>query len=124
MERRIKAEEQEYRRRLGERLQRVRSDKGLTKTALAAAAEMFPQHLSRYECGEVTPTAFTLDRLARALDVSPGWLLSGPKAARTSGRPEPMVCSTGVTMGPEMIDPEFRNRRARVAGNGKTGPER
>jgi len=83
---RVKAAEREHRVALGERLYRVRCDKDLTQRAAAARVGIAPPMWTRYERGLATPSAFTLDRMARALDVSPGWLLSGPKDARKNGK--------------------------------------
>lgn len=116
--RQISPEEREYRAQLAIRLHGARKARGWSLAELERRSGVSRVQLSGYESVRRTPFPFTLDRLARVLDVSPGWLLSGPKEARKAQRE--MICSTKATMGPEMIDPEFRNRGTQVQENGGT----
>jgi transcriptional regulator with XRE-family HTH domain len=52
------------------RLTRWREHKGMTKSALAAAAETTPQAVDRIETGDSNPSVQMLERLVEALDIS------------------------------------------------------
>ena len=62
------------RRRIGARIREIRLGMRQTQTALARAAELAPPSISRFESGVNQPTASTLGRIARALDVSTDYL--------------------------------------------------
>lgn len=53
-------------------VRRLRIMRGLTQEQLAARAELSPQHVSRIECGVVSPTVRTLERISRSLN-APLW---------------------------------------------------
>lgn len=79
---------------LGQRIRARRARRGLTGTALAAAAQISPSYLSLIEAGKKRPTREVAERLALALADPPaayGALLTlqelGPRAvSRTDGR--------------------------------------
>ncbi|MEQ1854894.1 MAG: helix-turn-helix transcriptional regulator [Longimicrobiales bacterium] len=57
------------------RLQEIRTDAGLSQTALATAVETSQSAISQMESGERQPSFDMLRRLAKALGVSPAHLL-------------------------------------------------
>lgn len=59
----------------GKRLQEVRTDAGLSQTALARAVNTSQSAISQMESGEREPSFDMLRRLAKALGVSPAHLL-------------------------------------------------
>lgn len=79
---------------LGERLKSARKRAGLNLRELATQVGVSAQAISKYERGLDMPGSAVLIRLARALDVSPEWLL----------RP------TQVTLSP----PAYRSHRSRL----------
>lgn len=52
---------------LGDRIRRLRADRGMTLTALARAAGIAPSSLSKMEAGRMVPSILTMVKLARAL---------------------------------------------------------
>ncbi|GAA1712502.1 XRE family transcriptional regulator [Kribbella yunnanensis] len=56
--------------RITRRLRKIRLERGLTLEKVAAAADLSPGYLSRVESGQRVPSIGTLVLLARALDVS------------------------------------------------------
>ena len=62
---------------IGQRIRAARLSKGMTKEALAEAAETSTQFLSRVEKGEQSMTMVKFKRLATALGVSSDYLLYG-----------------------------------------------
>lgn len=87
--REISVEEREYREALAARLHAIRKARKLSLNEVARRADMDRVQLWGYERASSMPNPFTLDRLARALDVNPGLLLSGPKDARKNGKTGP-----------------------------------
>ena len=61
----------------GARLTRLRKGRGFTQTQLAALAKCSRESLSQYENGDATPNGKLLADLAKALEVSVGYLLLG-----------------------------------------------
>jgi transcriptional regulator with XRE-family HTH domain len=61
---------------LGEAIRRARVECGLSQEALADAAGLHPTHLGGLERGVRNPSYATLVRLSRALDTTPGALLT------------------------------------------------
>jgi len=61
---------------MGQRLQAVRTERGLTKAALARMVELKAPSLSQIENGGQSGVD-TVERIAKALGVSPGWLAYG-----------------------------------------------
>lgn len=64
---------------IGQRIRAARLSKGMTKEALAEAAETSTQFLSQVEKGEQSMTMIKFKRLATALGVSSDYLLYGRK---------------------------------------------
>ena len=62
------AGEQDYRRRIGERIRRARETAGLSQTELAQRLGVADKQISRWENG-VQPRPGTLERVAAALGV-------------------------------------------------------
>lgn len=54
---------------INERLTRWREDKGMTKSALAAAADTTPQAVDRIESGDSAPSLQMLERLVEAMGI-------------------------------------------------------
>jgi transcriptional regulator with XRE-family HTH domain len=55
---------------MGKRLKKLREAKGMSQAALAEKADLSRGYLLRLEAGRQDPTLGTLERLAKALDVS------------------------------------------------------
>lgn len=62
---------------LGNRIQRLRKDKGLTQSALAKLINISLPQLVRYETKEVQPNADTLRLLANVFGVSIDFIVNG-----------------------------------------------
>lgn len=73
---------------LGERIARIRRERGLTQSQLAERLYVTPQAVSKWERGLSLPDAEMLGKIARALDRGTDELL-GLSAARPSARPSP-----------------------------------
>ena len=71
---------------LGDRLHRLREDRGLSQRQLALLAGVDPVQISRYERGTTLPAADSLAEIARVLQVSADTLLYG-KANREPDPP-------------------------------------
>jgi XRE family transcriptional regulator, regulator of sulfur utilization len=67
---------------LGERVQTLRIDRGLTLRELADRSDVSVSMLSSVERGEKAPTVVVLDRVAAGLDVSLASLVAADEAAR------------------------------------------
>lgn len=63
------ADDREVRRVLGQRVQDLRAERGLTQDQLVEAADMDRSHLAKIEAGAVNPSLQTLARIARGLGV-------------------------------------------------------
>lgn len=61
--------------RVGSTVRSLREQKGITVTELARATGLSPAHISEIERGRSAPSIRTLEKLARALGVSPGVLV-------------------------------------------------
>lgn len=72
-----------------QRMRIARERRGLSQEALAALTGVTVATISRIECGRRDPTIRTLRELARALDVSPGWLVGDAEPPIAYGRPLP-----------------------------------
>jgi transcriptional regulator with XRE-family HTH domain len=85
----------DFMRCFGDRLRRVRLNKGLSQEALADAAGLHRTHISLIERGRRSVRLETLERLARALGVQPAELLpplnesTNVRKARSSSRQVP-----------------------------------
>jgi len=60
---------EEFLKKLGDNIVRIRKSKNLTQTGLAHLCNKDPQSLERVENGKVNPSAFYLKTLADALNV-------------------------------------------------------
>ena len=60
-----------------QRLLDARAKAGLSQTQLAAAADLAPGQVNRYEAGKNTPRPHVMAKLAGALGVFPEWLATG-----------------------------------------------
>lgn len=66
---------------LGQRLSAVRTTRGLSQVELGERAELSGQALGRIERDRHAADIATVERLADALEVSPGWLAYGVERA-------------------------------------------
>lgn len=55
---------------VGQQIQKLRESKGLSQQDLAAKCNFEKSNMSRLESGRVNPTLSTLEKVAKALDVS------------------------------------------------------
>lgn len=55
---------------VGKNIQRIRESKGISQQELAAKCNFEKSNMSRLEAGRVNPTLSTLEKVAKALDVS------------------------------------------------------
>jgi transcriptional regulator with XRE-family HTH domain len=62
---------------LADRLKQVRKDKELSQQQLADLSNVHISNIGRYERGDAQPSAELLNRIARALEVSPDFLMNG-----------------------------------------------
>jgi transcriptional regulator with XRE-family HTH domain len=62
---------------LADRLLLVRKNKGISQQELAKLANVHFTNVGKYERGEATPAADILNRIAKAMEVSPDYLLNG-----------------------------------------------
>lgn len=56
--------------RLGRNIKRIRETKGMTQGDLCRACELDRAYVSNLEAGKKNPTLATIERIAKALDVS------------------------------------------------------
>ncbi|MGH7250636.1 MAG: helix-turn-helix domain-containing protein, partial [Nitrospiraceae bacterium] len=64
---------------IGSHIQTWRLSRGLSVPAVAAKAGLPARLLEAIECGELDPSASTLETLASALGVPTSWLFGDPK---------------------------------------------
>ncbi len=64
---------------LGQRLRERREEIGMTQQLLAEHAKLTQSSISMYEQGEAMPSIAALKRIAKALEVDAGHLLTGEK---------------------------------------------
>ena len=55
---------------VGKNIQKIRESKGISQQELAAKCNFEKSNMSRLEAGRVNPTLSTLEKIAKALDVS------------------------------------------------------
>jgi transcriptional regulator with XRE-family HTH domain len=55
---------------VGKQIQKLRESRGLSQQDLAAKCNFEKSNMSRLEAGRVNPTLSTLEKVAKALDVS------------------------------------------------------
>lgn len=72
---------------IGERLRQARKKAGITQSELARRAKVTPSAISQIESGlSKKPDAINLLKIARALDVTPDWLITGKDVAPAPAR--------------------------------------
>ena len=62
---------------LATRLKQARKDKNLSQQELANISDVHYSNIGRYERGDAQPSAELLNRIAKALEVSPDFLMNG-----------------------------------------------
>lgn len=62
---------------LSDRLLDARKSKGVSQQELAKQAKVHFTNVGKYERGEANPSADVLNRIAKALEISPDYLLNG-----------------------------------------------
>ena len=62
-------EQEQFTKRLGKRITKVREQKELTQSELARMMSLPRQNINRLESGTVNPTAYTIYQLARVMKV-------------------------------------------------------
>ena len=62
---------------LATRLKDARINKGVSQQALASLAGVHYTNIGRYERGDSSPSSDVLNKLARAMEVSPDYLMNG-----------------------------------------------
>ncbi len=55
---------------VGKNIQKIRESKGISQQELAAKCNFEKSNMSRLEAGRVNPTLSTLEKVAKALDIS------------------------------------------------------
>ncbi len=55
---------------VGKNIQKIRESKGISQQELAAKCNFEKSNMSRLEAGRVNPTLSTLEKVAKALDVT------------------------------------------------------
>ena len=91
---------------IGPRLKSARRAKGLTQTGLAKLVDTSQSYIAQMEGNDREPSLETLNTLADALEVSPGWLL-GDTVSDMSGeyRTDPRAAIVAdVTVPPGLRD--------------------
>jgi type I restriction enzyme R subunit len=93
------------------RLLLARQARGMSRNALGLASGTSDVSVIRIEAGEVQPRLDTVEKLAAALDVSPGWLAWGvdPEAPRAAAERTPMGLNEADTRA-KLIDPALHRR--------------
>lgn len=66
---------------LGKKIRQIREARGLTQSELAERCELSDNFIGLLERGENSPSIFTLEKLARALNVSPSELFALDKSS-------------------------------------------
>lgn len=72
---------------IAERIRTARLRLGISQYDLAEAVGIRSQTVYRYEAGLAFPNTQSIDGLAKALGVSPTWLLRGEEAADSTAQP-------------------------------------
>ena len=62
---------------LSDRLKQARKDKKLSQQELARISDVHYSNIGRYVRGDAQPSAKVLNRIAKALDISPDYLING-----------------------------------------------
>jgi transcriptional regulator with XRE-family HTH domain len=74
--------DEQLNRAFGDRLRAARTSTGVSQEQLAALAGVHRTYVGHIERGTVTPTLDTIVRLAEALKIDPGDLVTGLRSAR------------------------------------------
>ncbi|MBL9008209.1 MAG: helix-turn-helix domain-containing protein [Myxococcales bacterium] len=74
--------------RVGQRIAELRQAQGMTRKALGAASQLAGQAIANIEQKGMLPRVDALERIAKALGVSPGWLAFGTAHAAAEQRPQ------------------------------------
>lgn len=70
---------------LASRLHLVRKNKKFSQQELAKLAQVHFTNVGKYERGEAVPSADVLNRIAKALEISPDFLLNGSLDDKAAG---------------------------------------
>ena len=90
--------------KIGERLRSARDGLKLTQAALAKQAGVGRSTIVHYETGKILPGGMELIKLAKALNVSPNYILSGTERFFDSEEPEHVLASGDVAvMAPRVV---------------------
>lgn len=96
----------------GKRIRAARNNLGLDQAALARAVEVHPKTVSRWENDVMVPDSDVLQRVAEALQVDIGWILSGKGPLAYGG---PSIESGGAAVAEASAPPRLlRNHAIRV----------
>jgi transcriptional regulator with XRE-family HTH domain len=66
---------------MGSRIRSARERQAIRQADLARLLKVTPTTVWRWESGKHNPTLIDLERIAKAIHVSVGWLVSGERAA-------------------------------------------
>lgn len=93
---------------LGTRMRKLRHRMSMTLQQLSAASSVSVGYLSQVERGNATPTLGTLNQIAHALAVDPGYFLRTPRAvdSLTRGASRPKFAVAGSSIAYEQISAE------------------
>ena len=83
---------------MGQRIRRLRRQKGLTQEQLAELVELSPSFLGHIERGSRVASLETLMKLCTALEVTPNDLLGGTLSAAAGDLPERITISPNVLL--------------------------
>lgn len=62
---------------LAKRIKQARKNKDLSQQSLAKISNVHISNIGRYERGDAQPSAEVLNRIAKALEISPDYLMNG-----------------------------------------------
>lgn len=68
---------------IGERIKKIRLEKGMTQKELAEKCGLFDSAIRRYESGRQNPKIGTVEKIANALGVNPMLLVYGEELSQT-----------------------------------------
>ncbi|WP_298677905.1 helix-turn-helix transcriptional regulator [uncultured Megasphaera sp.] len=79
-------------RQLLQRIQQCMAEKKMTQADLSRATGIRPSSLSDYFSGKYSPKQDKIDRIAAALEVSPGWLMGYPDTDSLTESEWDLIC--------------------------------
>lgn len=79
-------------RQLLQRIQQCMAEKKMTQADLSRATGIRPSSLSDYFSGKYSPKQDKIDRIAAALEVSPGWLMGYPNTDSLTASEWDLIC--------------------------------